>query len=318
MSRQLRLEFPGAIYHVTHRGNEKRVIYRDNDDRHRFLDLLARVVADRRWILHAYVLMDNHYHLLVEITEVGLSRGVKWLNKEYAQKFNWRHSRVGHLFQGRFRGILVEREGHLLELVRYIVLNPVRCGAVVYAGDYEWSNYRATAGLAASPPWLEVEWTLAQFGMPDRPSAHEAYRRFVADGRGASYNPWEALVGQIYLGSSEFRERMQALVKEKERSHEHPRNQRKFVRPPFETIATVVAKAFSITMDVFKEKSRDHARKALVHVGVEDGGLVLRELAEFMNVSASAVSKLLSESRRLQETDRAYRSRIEQIRKALS
>src|SRR5687768_12366325 len=117
MSRPLRLEFPGAIFHVTSRGNERRDIYRDDDDRRRFLGLLARVIKERRWLLHAWVLMANHYHLLIETPEIGLSRGIKWLNQEYAKAFNKRHLRVGHLFQGRFKGILVERESHLLELV---------------------------------------------------------------------------------------------------------------------------------------------------------------------------------------------------------
>jgi putative transposase len=204
VSRQLRLEFPGAIWHVTSRGNERRDIFRDDADRRRFVTLLSKAVAHRRWILHAWVLMSNHYHLLIETPEVGLSRGMKWLNQEYAQAFNERHQRVGHLFQGRFKSILVEREGHLLELIRYIVLNPVRAQAVAFAGDYDWSNYRATAGLQAPPAWLEVEWTLDQFGARNRPQAQEAYRRFVADARGASYNPWERVVGQIYLGAQLF------------------------------------------------------------------------------------------------------------------
>ena len=160
MSRQLRIEFPGAIHHVTSRGNERRNIYRDDRDRIRFLEILEEVVTLRRWVLHAWVLMSNHYHLLVETPEVGLSRGVKKLNETYAKWFNTRHRRVGHLFQGRFKNILVERESHLLELTRYIVLNPVRCGAVKYAGDWKWSNYRATAGLTSAPPWLQTDWTL--------------------------------------------------------------------------------------------------------------------------------------------------------------
>jgi len=133
MSRQLRIEYPGAIWHVTSRGNERRDIFRDDDDRHRFLRLLGKVVVIRRWNLHAWVLMANHYHLLIETPEIGLSRGVKWLNQRYAQAFNERHGRVGHLFQGRFKSVLVQREGHLLELLRYIVLNPVRCGIVRFA-----------------------------------------------------------------------------------------------------------------------------------------------------------------------------------------
>jgi REP element-mobilizing transposase RayT len=317
LSRQLRLEFPGAIWHVTSRGNERRDIYRDDVDRRHFLSMLARVVGDRRWILHAWVLMTNHYHLLIETPEVGLSRGMKWLNQNYAESFNARHRRVGHLFQGRFKGILVEREGHLLEMLRYIVLNPVRCGAVTFAGEYEWSNYRATAGLAAPPPWLEIEWTLDQF-TSDRAEAREAYRRFVADGRGASYNPWEAVVGQIYLGGAAFCDRMQTLVKARAWSSEHPRAQRCFVRPAFDDLIARVCEEFGVTVDDLRRKSRSPARKALVRLAVDDAGLTIRSVAEWLGMSAWAASKMLSRAGVLCEGERMFRRRIESIRRALS
>jgi len=318
VSRQLRLEFPGAIWHVTSRGNERRDIYRDDADRRRFVSLLARVVVERRWLLHAWVLMSNHYHLLIETPEIGLSRGVKWLNQRYAESFNESHGRVGHLFQGRFKGILVERQGHLLELVRYIVLNPVRCHAVRYAGDYEWSNYRATAGLSPAPAWLEIEWTLGQFAAACRGEAHEAYRRFVADGRGASYNPWERVVGQIYLGGAAFCDRMQTLVETKERSREHPRQQRRFVRPAFETLVEVVTDAFDVTPDALRLKSRGQARKALAHLAVDEAGLTLQAIGGWMGVSAWAACKMRRSGRELYVSDPLYRQRIDRIKAELS
>jgi putative transposase len=313
VSRQLRLEHPGAIWHVTSRGNERRDIYRDDEDRQLFLRLLAHVVFERHWILHAWVLMSNHYHLLLETPEVGLSRGMKWLNEEYAQSFNERHQRVGHLFQGRFKGILVEREGHLLELIRYIVLNPVRCNAVRFAGDYEWSSYRATAGLRPCPRWVETNWTLEQFGA-DRAQAHEAYRRFVADGRGASYNPWESVVGQIYLGGSAFCDRMQSMVASKERSREHPREQRRFVRPALDAIVTLVTSQFHVTIEELKQKSRGQARKALAQLAIDDAGVTVRCIADWMQVSEPAASKMRQYGRILYSTDHAYRESIHQIR----
>jgi REP element-mobilizing transposase RayT len=317
LSRQLRLEFPGAIWHVTSRGNERRDIYRDDVDRRRFLNTLERVVSERRWILHAWVLMTNHYHLLIETREVGLSRGMKWLNQKYAESFNARHGRAGHLFQGRFKGILVEREGHLLELLRYIVLNPVRCGAVTFAGEYEWSNYRTTAGLAMPPPWLEIGWTLDQFAS-DRAEAREAYRRFVADARGASYDPWETVVGQLYLGSPAFCDRMQTLVNARACSREYPRAQRYFVRPAFEDLVAGVCEEFGVTVDELKRKSRGPARKALVQLAVHDAGLTLRTVADWLGASDWAASKIRSRAVAFYESDRQFRSRIERIRRALS
>ena len=262
--------------------------------------------------------MPNHYHLLVETPEVGLSRGAKWLNQQYAEYFNWRHDRAGHLFQGRFKGILVEREGHLLELVRYIVLNPVRAAIVPYASDYQWSNYRATAGMEPPPNWLEVGWTLDQFDPRDRVHACEEYRRFVADARGASYNPWEKLVGQIYLGGDEFCDRMQTLVDAQERSAQHPRPQRSFARPSLETVVTAVTTEFGVTAGELREKSRGHARKAFVHLAIDDAGLTARSVAEWIRTTEWAASKLRQVSLERYANDASYRMSIDRIRRELS
>ena len=164
MARPLRLEYPGAVWHVTSRGNERLAIFRDDEDRTQFLEVLGRGVAMFRWKLHAFVLMGNHYHLLVETPEPNVSRGMRQLNGIYTQRFNRRHGRSGHLFQGRFKGILVERDSHLLELARYVVLNPVRAGPVRAAKDWPWSSYEATAGIGREPEWLETAATLEHFG----------------------------------------------------------------------------------------------------------------------------------------------------------
>jgi REP element-mobilizing transposase RayT len=179
MPRPLRIEREGAFWHITSRGVERRDIFHDRNDRSMFLDMLGEIVIHARWRLHAYVLMSNHYHLLVETPQPTLTQGVKELNERWARYFNWRHQRVGHLFQGRFKSIVVDRETHLRELLRYIVRNPVRCGAVASAADHEWSNYRATAGIVHAPPWLETRWSLAQFH-EDPAVAKELYRGFVA------------------------------------------------------------------------------------------------------------------------------------------
>ena len=202
MSRPLRIEFPGAVYHVTGRGNARQRIYRDDDDRERFLSTLAHVVDRYDWLCHAYCLMDNHYHLLIETPKANLSLGMRQLNGLYTQAYNRRHRLVGHLFQGRFKAILVEKEAHLLELCRYVVLNPVRAKIVKHPGKWKWSSYCATAGEASTPEYLTVDWLFGRFGR----RLHEArkeYRKFVAEGMGDP-SPWEKLQGQIYLGGKEF------------------------------------------------------------------------------------------------------------------
>lgn len=319
MSRPLRLEHPGAILHISTRGNERRAIYRSDRDRKIFLELLGKTIGVHRWTLHAWVLMNNHYHLIVETPVPTLSRGMKSLNEQYAENFNWRHRRVGHLVQGRFKAILVERETHLLELVRYVVLNPVRCGAVEHAGDYPWSNYRATAGLTPAPPWLEVEWTRNRFvgASGTREEACDAYRRFVADGRGASYRPWEALVGQIYLGSERFCERMQELVGAKPRSRQHPEAQRHFVRPAFDAVVDEVLRRFDETPETIRVKSHRPARKALAHLGSEEAGVSYAAIGEFLGLTGEAVAHLVARSRAMERERGAYPETLGAIRERL-
>lgn len=126
MARPLRLEFPGAVYHITSRGNEKNPIFLSNKDRTLFLNTLEKTIDKYKWVCHAYCLMDNHYHLLIDTPLPNLSSGMRQLNSVYTQAFNKRHKRIGHLYQGRFKAIVIDKESYLLEVARYVVLNPVR------------------------------------------------------------------------------------------------------------------------------------------------------------------------------------------------
>src|SRR5919109_5544610 len=161
MSRPLRLEFPGAVYHLTSRGNARRKIFFSDTDRTNFLDTLSQVISRFSWICHAYCLMANHYHLLIETPKPNLSLGMRQLNGLYTQSFNRRHKRVGHLFQGRFKAIVVQKESYLLDLCRYIVLNPVRIKGDVRMDAWKWSSYRATAGLVSVPEFSPISCGLA-------------------------------------------------------------------------------------------------------------------------------------------------------------
>jgi REP-associated tyrosine transposase len=230
MARPLRLEFHGAVYHLTSRGNARQKIFFSDTDWELFLDTLAGVVSRYGWLCHAYCLMANHYHLLVETPKANVSLGMRQLNGIYTQSFNRLHNRVGHLFQGRFKAILVEKESYLLELCRYIVLNPVRVKGRVLTASWKWSSYQATAGLASAPKFLTTDWVLAQLGKR-RAEAQQRYREFVREG--LESRPWENLKGQIYLGSDAFIERhspKQLAIKE------IPRAQVRAVRPKLEKI----------------------------------------------------------------------------------
>lgn len=210
MARPLRLEFSGAIYHVFARGNRREAIYLDDADRERFLELLGSVCDRFDWVVHAYCLMSNHYHLLLETRDANLSRGMRQLNGVHTQQFNRRHGRVGHLFQGRYGAILVQRGTYLLELTRYVVLNPVRARIAQTAGDWPWSSYRAQIGAGPVPEWLDTEWLLGQFG--DRVGAAiRGYRAFVAAGTGAD-NPMGQVRDQLYLGDETYGEGLRAQL----------------------------------------------------------------------------------------------------------
>jgi putative transposase len=201
MARPLRVEYPGAVYHVTCRGNAGDKVFFVDPDRELFLELLADVVERFTWRCHAYCQMTNHYHLLIETLEPTLSLGMRQLNGVYTQDFNRRHRRTGHVLQGRFKSILVERDEYLLELARYVVLNPVRAKMTRSARDWPWSSYRATAGLEEARSFLTTDWILEQLGA-SKVKAQKAYRKFVSEGHGATV--WENVRGQIYLGSDAF------------------------------------------------------------------------------------------------------------------
>ena len=230
MARPLRLEFRGALYHVTARGDAQEAIVRDDEDRTRCLEVLAHTVGRFHWRVHAYCLMDNHYHLLIETPEANLARGMRHFNGVYTQRFNRRHHRVGHVLQGRYKSILVQKDSYLLELARYVVLNPVRAHRVRRAQDWPWSSYRATAGLSDPPVWLTTAWVLAAFG-PRQARARRRYRAFVAEGKNQP-SPWKQLKNQIYLGSEAFVSNLQRRVSPDKDLSEIPAAPRRPVAKP--------------------------------------------------------------------------------------
>lgn len=234
MARPLRIEFPGAFYHVTARGDRREAIYESDEDRESFLEILQDVLKRFEWRCHAYCLMTNHYHLFIETDQGNLSKGMRQLNGVYTQWSNRHHQRNGHLFQGRFKGILVDSDAYLQTLCRYIVLNPVRAGTVSDPVDWLWSSYRATAGLERASTWLTTEAILATFGR-NKVNARKAYKRFVQGGIG-SESIWNELSRQIYLGDERFIERMQKLLDNKQNNAQIPKVQRRKPPPNLEQI----------------------------------------------------------------------------------
>jgi len=279
MARPLRIEFPGAIYHVTSRGNAKQAIFIDDEDRGRFFDALSIVLDRFQWLCHAYCLMKNHYHLLIETPNSNLSRGMRELNGVYTQGFNQRHRRAGHLFQGRYKAIIVEKDNHLLSLCRYVVLNPVRIGLIKRPEQWKWSSYGATIGLVKKPSFLTDDWILSQFDAR-KGIAVEKYRRFVMEGVDKE-SPWETLRGQIFFGTDEFIQQLSGLLDEKGNIEEVPRLQRYVARP--------------LLSELFKGK-KVKGRKAedkAIYAAYVRYGYTMKEIAEHLGVHYATVSRAI-------------------------
>lgn len=203
MGRILRIEFPGALYHVIARGNRQSSIYLDNDDRYRFLGILCETAEDLNLVIHSYCLMSNHYHLLAETPMGNISSCMHLQNSRYAKYFNRKYDRTGHLFQGRYKAILVQKENYLLELCRYIELNPIRASLVDDPSEYHWSSYRSIIGVAGRPyAFLSNNWILTHFD-EDTAIAREKYIRFVHEGIDAG-SPMDLVRADLVLGDNEF------------------------------------------------------------------------------------------------------------------
>jgi REP element-mobilizing transposase RayT len=292
MARPLRLEFPGALYHITARGDRQEPIFEDDSDRLTFLDLLGKEVVQQGWLLYAFCLMGNHYHLLLETPEPNLVRGMRRLNGVYTQRFNRRHGRVGHVLQGRYKSILVDKDVWLSELCRYVVLNPVRAHRVKDPGDWPWSSYRSTAGLAACPDWLAADLVLELFSAtPGR--ARAAYRHFVAEGSGVP-RPWDQLSGQIFLGDAKFLDNMARRASEVSQ-RAVPRRQLRPGRPGAAAIVRAVADAHGIPQARVLDRSNPEAFKHAVYLLRRVGNLPLNEVAQRAGISIGRVSQIQTE-----------------------
>jgi putative transposase len=310
VSRPLRLEYPGALYHVTSRGHERGPIFDDESDRRQFLDLLASVVSDQAWLLHSYCLMGNHYHLLVETVRPTLSRGMHSLNSRYSEHFNRRHERSGHLFEGRFKAIVVQKQAHLLELHRYIVLNPVRAGIVRRADDWPWSNYRATSGAIPYPSWLDVGSTLALFSAYGS-GATGAYIRFVADGERQPASPLDLVRRQIYLGDRRFLAEMSERAAKDRRNLEIPASQREPLPVEIEEIRRVVCAEWRVEPVELSGREAGDAKLAAIYLARRLCGMSAREVGEAFGIKRGRVTNVMVEVRRKRRT--YLRERVEKL-----
>jgi putative transposase len=274
MSRPLRLEFAGAVYHVTSRGDRQEDIYVDDIDRTQWLATLAHCCERFNWSVHAWCQMSNHYHVVIETHLANLSAGMRQLNGVYTQTHNRRHQRVGHVFQGRYKAIVVDRDSYLLKLLRYVVLNPVRAGMVKRVEQWPWSSHHAMLGSAATPTWHNCNWALSHFGS-QRTRQRQRYAEFVQQGLSQT-TIWEQLKGQMFLGTDAFVEAMQRQLEAdaKNAQREIPRIQRK-----------ALAKSLDYYRDTF-----DDAKQGMI-AAYATGDYTLQQVADTFGVHYATVSR---------------------------
>jgi putative transposase len=275
MARPLRIEFEHACYHVTSRGNQQAPIFLADQDFELFLEILAQTVQRMNWRINSYVLMNNHYHLVVTTPEANLSRGMRDLNGQYTQAFNRRRSRSGHVFQGRYKAIIVDKDRYLAELARYLTLNPVRAHMVTAPDEWRWSSFHAMVGEIVAPSWLDTSSILGLFSTNEL-LAQTAFRRFVWEGINSA-TIWQHLQRQQFLGDQTFVERMASQL-ELPSQREVPK-QARLVRP--------------LAWYVENTASRN---EAMVQAHAS-GGYTFAQLGDFFGLHYATVSRIVKKER---------------------
>jgi putative transposase len=310
MARQLRIQYPGAFYHVTSRGNRKKAIFVSDRDRLAFLEYFDEAHRKFQAVLHTYCLMSNHYHFLLETPGANLSRIMHFINASYAVHYNKKQSRVGHLLQGRFKAILVESDLYARELSRYIHLNPVRAKIVTLPEDYLWSSYRDFVGVRKPPPWLKTGLILSYFGSTAR-AARAGFIQYVREGIGKGIrNPLRGAEGSLILGSDSFISRIkQFYLKGRSKDREVPAIGHLRRLATLAMIENAVAEEPGLRGKL--------ARNIVIYLGRVRADLSLNELSIRYQLSLSAVSKIGCQMKTRCRVDKSLGARVRRIEEGL-
>lgn len=277
MARPLRIEFPGAIYHITSRGNAREPIFLDIKDRRKFLHIFSNVVKKYHWECYAYCLMTNHYHLVIRTLDANLAQGMRDLNGIYTQAFQENHDRIGHIFQGRYKAFLVEEYEYLLTVARYTVLNPVRAQCVLRPEQWLWSSYQATLGTKKAPSFLTIDGVLKWFSR-DRLLAQRKYLHFVTDDMSIP-SPFKDIQRDGALGSLQFLRYASSLSEKAFIDKEYPRSERYLSRHTLE--------------DLFDEIKTVEDRNTAICIAQAKCGYLITEIADFLELDRSTIGKIL-------------------------
>jgi len=277
-----------------------------------FLKFLAEATKRFGWSISAWVLMTNHFHLVIKTPQPNLSQGMHWLNGSYASWFNQKYQRSGHLFGARYKAAIVETETYFTRVLRYVVLNPVRAGMVTRPEEHCWSSHAATVGLEEAPEWLDVDAALTAFAA-DPAVARVFYRDFVAAGIDCSDNLWDEVINAIYLGSEEWAKKMRAVVESKPRSTDHPKTQRAVGRPKMQTVVAAVARVAGVAASVIRETRGGTLRRLVAWIGWHEGLVTLATIAASLRLrSEGHVSGLIRRCEKELSENAALLSHLDQ------
>jgi putative transposase len=294
MGRPLRVEYTGALYHITSRGNERKKIFLDDGDRKKFLGILGDYHNRYGILIHSYVLMDNHYHLILETPKGNLLKVMHGLNGGYTGYFNRKYGRSGHLFQGRYKGIIIDKDSYLIPLSRYVHLNPVRARVAERPEQYRWSSYLGYIGRGKQYEWVEYSWILSQFGSR-RLGAKRKYREYTEEAlKKKVENPLKSLHSQVILGGEEFIKGIRGMLTGKALSHEIIERKRLMEYPLLDEVVRRVARAFKIDEEVIRAKGgrANTARRVALYLAQRYTGLSNKAIGDlFGGIHYSAVSK---------------------------
>ncbi|BDV43603.1 transposase [Geotalea uraniireducens] len=309
MARPLRIEYPGAYYHVTSRGNERKDIFKSRRDREKFLDYLSSATERYGAAVHAYCLMSNHYHLLLETPEGNLSEIMRHINGAYTTYFNIKRKRSGHLFQGRYKAILIEADEYLVELSRYIHLNPVKAGMVEKPEQHKWSSYQGFTGQCKAPEWLKTGFIWGCFATKEA-VAQKKYRGFVEDMSGKEYeSPLTGTIGSSILGSPGFVDEISSTHLKGKKDTNIPALRQFISRPTPEEILVAAKAGFA--------DNEKLARQVGIHLCHKFSGLKLREIGDLFDVRDTAISEANRRIVRKLAADGELRKKVERIKSRL-
>jgi len=313
MSRPLRISYPGALYHITARGNEKNLIYREKEDYRKFLKILSDLPKRFSIVIYGYVLMGNHYHLLIETHKGNITKVMHYLNTVYTGYFNRKYHRVGHLFQGRYQGLLIEKDRYLLSVSRYIHLNPVRALMVKRPEEFNWSSYLQYIGKREREKWLNCNWILRRYSK-DELKARRSYQAFVEEGLTLKKNPFHNLNSKPIVGSKSFIEETKRKIKLK-KQREIPKSRRLAKRIKYEEVMAILTKRFRISEQKIREVERHDnlPRKICLYLLRKCTDISNEEIGRYFGIGYTAVSQVASQLKREMEKAKELKKMVYDI-----